>query len=83
MRMKIISGVFVASLVMVAQEPNPTCHHCSAAYYIQRGVEHHIIDQIRSIDLGKSQVGIGIVTGGKLQPGAAGREAVAEHEQVF
>lgn len=91
MRMKIISGVFVVTLVMLAQDPNPTCRHCSAEYipkseldaYIQRALEHHIIDQqIRSIDLGKSQVGIGIVTRGKLEPGAAGGEAVAEHEQV-
>lgn len=91
MQSKIIWGVFLAALVMLAQEPTPTCRHCSAAYipkseldaYIQRAVQNHIIDQqVRSIDLGKSQVGIGIVTRGKLEPGATVGDAVAEHEQV-
>jgi mannose-6-phosphate isomerase-like protein (cupin superfamily) len=91
MRMKIIPGVLGVAIVMLAQEPNPTCHHCSAAYipkseldaYIRRAMEHHIVDQqVRSIDLGKSQVGIGVVTRGKLEPGSTSAEAVAEHEQV-
>jgi mannose-6-phosphate isomerase-like protein (cupin superfamily) len=91
MRMKIIPGVLGVAFVMLAQEPNPTCHRCSASYipqseldaYVRRAMEHHIIDQqVRSIDLGKSQVGIGVVTRGKLAPGSTGGEAVAEHEQV-
>jgi mannose-6-phosphate isomerase-like protein (cupin superfamily) len=91
MRMKMIPGVLCVAFVMLAQEPNPTCHRCSASYipkseldaYVRRAMEHHIIDQqVRSIDLGKSQVGIGVVTRGKLAPGSTGGEAVAEHEQV-
>jgi mannose-6-phosphate isomerase-like protein (cupin superfamily) len=91
MRMKLISGMFGVAFVMLAQAPNPTCHRCSAAYipksemdaYIARAIEHHIVDQqVRSIDLGKAQVGIGIVTRGRLEPGSTRGEAVAEHEQV-
>jgi mannose-6-phosphate isomerase-like protein (cupin superfamily) len=91
MRMKIILVVLGVAFLMLAQEPKPTCHLCSAWYipkseldaYIQRAIEHHIIDQqVRSIDLGKSQVGIGVVTRGKLEPGSTRGEAVAEHEQI-
>ena len=91
MRMKIILGVVGVVFVMLAQEPNSTCHHCSATYipkseldaYTQRAIEHHFVDQqVRSIDLGKSQIGIGMVTRGKLEPGSTRGEAVAEHEQI-
>ena len=73
------------------KEPQPTCNHCPATYipkseldaYTQRAIEHKIVDQqVRSIDLGKAQVGIGIVTRGKLIPGSTAGEAVAEHEQI-
>jgi len=76
---------------LLAQEPSPTCKHCQATYipkseldaYTQRAIANHLVDQqVRSIDVGKLQVGIGIVTRGKLAPGAGGAEAVAEHEQV-
>jgi mannose-6-phosphate isomerase-like protein (cupin superfamily) len=91
MRMKLILGVVGVVFVLMAQEPNPTCHHCSATYipkseldaYTQRAIEHHIVDQqVRSIDLGKAQIGIGMVTRGKLVPNTKQGEAVAEHEQV-
>ena len=49
----------------------------------QRAIQYRIVDQqVRSIDVGKAQVGIGMVTRGKLTPGGGGAEAVAEHEQV-
>jgi mannose-6-phosphate isomerase-like protein (cupin superfamily) len=91
MRMELIPGVLAVAIVMLAQEPNPTCYHCSATYipkseldaYIQRAIEHHVVDQqVRSIDLGKAQVGIGVVRREKLEPGSTQGEAVAEHEQV-
>jgi len=76
-------------------EPHPTCNHCSAVYvpkseldaYNQRAIEHKLVDQqVRSVDVGKVQVGIGSIYRGKLGQ-AVGlentvAEAVAEHEQV-
>jgi hypothetical protein len=76
-------------------EPHPTCNHCSATYvpkseldaYNQRAIEHKLVDQqVRSVDVGKVQLGIGSIYRGKLG-NAQGlenqvAEAVAEHEQV-
>jgi uncharacterized RmlC-like cupin family protein len=73
----------------MAQEPQPTCPKCSATYipkseidaYTKRAVEYLIQDQqIRSVEIGKSQVGIGINTRMKSVPGSP--ESVAEHEQI-
>ena len=81
----------IAVFPLLAQEPKPTCNHCSATYipkseldaYTERAIAHKIVDQqVRSVDIGKSQIGIGMVTRGKLAPGAGGAEAVAEHEQI-
>jgi mannose-6-phosphate isomerase-like protein (cupin superfamily) len=55
--------------------------------YNQRAIEHKLVDQqVRSVDVGKVQVGIGSIYRGKLGQ-ATGQEnivaeAVAEHEQV-
>jgi mannose-6-phosphate isomerase-like protein (cupin superfamily) len=88
--------IVVLSLVTVvfpllAQEPKPTCNHCPATYipkseldaYTKRAIENKLVDQqVRSVDLGKSQVGIGMVTRGKLNLGSTSGDAVAEHEQI-
>ena len=83
-------GVVAVVFALLAQEPKPTCNHCSASYipkseldaYVRRALTNHIIDQqVRSIDLGRAQVGVGVVTRGKLIPGSVGAE-VAEHEQI-
>ena len=81
-----------AAFPLLAQEPHPTCNHCQATYipvseldaYTKRAIENHIVDQqVRSVDIGKVQIGIGMVTRLRLQPGEAqGGEAVAEHDQV-
>jgi mannose-6-phosphate isomerase-like protein (cupin superfamily) len=87
----------LAAFPTLAQEvePHPTCNHCQAVYvpkseldaYNQRAIEHKLVDQqVRSVDLGKAQVGIGSIYRGKLGQ-AQGlenqvAEAVAEHEQV-
>jgi mannose-6-phosphate isomerase-like protein (cupin superfamily) len=87
----------VAVFPLLAQEvePKPTCNHCAAVYvpkteldaYNQRAIEHKLVDQqVRSVDVGKVQVGIGSIYRGKLGQ-AVGlentvAEAVAEHEQV-
>ena len=84
---KIVLGAIAAMFSLSAQEP--TCHRCPAAYinrselqaYIERAVEHKLTDQqVRSVDLGKSQVGIGIVYRGKLEQ--PGQNAVAEHDYI-
>jgi mannose-6-phosphate isomerase-like protein (cupin superfamily) len=89
--LSIVTIVFPA----LAQEPKPTCNHCSAVYvpkseldgYNQRAIEHHLVDQqVRSVDVGKVQVGIGSIYRGKLGQATSLEnkvaEAVAEHEQV-
>ena len=86
-----VLSVVMAAFPLLAQEPHPTCHRCSASYipkseldaYTRRALEHNIEDQQeRAVDIGKVQVGIGIVTRGKLVPGSGPANAVAEHEQV-
>jgi mannose-6-phosphate isomerase-like protein (cupin superfamily) len=82
------SGIGLAFLVL-AQDPKPTCTQCPATYiesselqaYAKRAMDNHLIDQqVRSVDIGKSQVGIGIVYRGKLDK--PGRKAVAEHDAI-
>ncbi len=96
LKVLILSAV-IAVFPALAQdvEPKPTCNHCPATYipkseldgYNQRAIEHKLVDQqVRSIDVGKVQVGIGSIYRGKLGQ-AQGlentvAEAVAEHEQV-
>src|SRR5579871_942723 len=89
------AAVAVFPLLAQEQEPKPTCNHCSATYipkseldaYNQRAIEHKLVDQqVRSVDAGKVQLGIGSIYRGKLGH-AEGQEnivaeAVAEHEQV-
>jgi len=72
-----------------AQDPKPTCNQCPATYidnselqaYAKRAMENRLVDQqVRSVNVGKSQVGIGVVYRGKLdQPG---KNAVAEHDFI-
>ena len=82
-------GLTVAALL--AQTPQPTCHNCQATYipvselnaYTAKAIKYNIVDQqVRSVDVGKVQVGIGMVTRGKLLPGTVRKGAVAEHEQI-
>ncbi len=73
----LLLGAAIAVLPVLAQEvdPHPTCNHCSAVYvpkseldaYNQRAIEHKLVDQqVRSVDVGKVQVGIGSIYRGKL-----------------
>jgi mannose-6-phosphate isomerase-like protein (cupin superfamily) len=74
---------------LLAQNPKPTCDQCPATYinsnelqaYAKRAMDNRLVDQqVRSVNVGKSQVGIGIVYRGKLdQPG---KNAVAEHDFI-
>jgi mannose-6-phosphate isomerase-like protein (cupin superfamily) len=77
----------VAAVPLSAQEP--TCHSCPATYieraeldtYAKRAMDNGLTDQqVRSVDLGKTQLGLGIVYRGKLdQPP---KDAVAEHDFI-
>jgi mannose-6-phosphate isomerase-like protein (cupin superfamily) len=67
----------------------PTCRNCPGTYipneelqaYIKRAIANRLVDQqVRAIDVGKSNVDIGIVHRGKLDAPAA--SSVAEHDQV-
>ena len=81
--------LLLATSVLSAQDPRPTCNKCSATYipkeeiqaYQKRAIAEKIIDQqIRAVDAGKTNVDIGVVYRGKLDKPAP--EAVAEHDQV-
>ena len=87
----VVLSVVAVGFPLLAQAPKPTCNHCSATYipkseldaYTKRAFESKLVDQqVRSVDIGKAQVGIGMVTRGKLEPGTTSGEAVAEHEQI-
>src|ERR1700693_800299 len=89
--LKVLLGGAATVLALLAQSPQPTCHSCQATYipkseldaYTAKAIKYKLVDQqVRSVDIGKSQVGIGMVTRGKLLPGPAGKGAVAKHEQV-
>jgi len=81
-------------LGLMAQQggaPNPTCHQCAATYipvselnaYTAKAIKYNLVDQqVRSVDIGKAQIGIGMVTRPKLVPNPNRKGAVAEHEQV-
>ena len=84
----------LAGFGLLAQQggaPKPTCQHCSATFipkseldaYTAKALKYNLVDQqVRSVDIGKAQVGIGMVTRGKLAPDPNRKGAVAEHEQV-
>lgn len=88
-KLLLAGGLAVAALL--AQSPQPTCRRCQATYipvselnaYTAKAIKYNIVDQqVRSVDVGKVQVGIGMVTRGKLLPGTIRKGAVAEHEQI-
>ena len=86
----LVAGAVAMALSGVsAQDMNPTCTSCPATYvsneelqaYITRAIANGAVDQqIRALDIGKTNVDIGVVHRGKLAgPGA---RSVAEHDQV-
>jgi mannose-6-phosphate isomerase-like protein (cupin superfamily) len=82
-----VSVSLIVGVASVATAQEPTCKNCPATYvakeeldaYLQRAMAEHIIDQqVRSVDIGKSNVAIGMVHRTKLTtPGE-----VAEHDFV-
>src|ERR1700751_4643607 len=86
-----VLSILAAGFPLLAQEPKPTCNQYPATYipkseldaYTKRALENKLIDQqVRSVDIGKAQIGIGMVTRGKLDLGSTSGDAVAEHEQI-
>jgi mannose-6-phosphate isomerase-like protein (cupin superfamily) len=89
MRQKAMLSLVIVLLALQAQDTKPTCNRCSATYidagelqaYVKRAIAGHIVDQqVRSVDIGKSQVGIGVVHRGKLD--APAPDSVAEHDLI-
>jgi mannose-6-phosphate isomerase-like protein (cupin superfamily) len=85
-----IAAVLMAQGVKInPTDPQPTCNMCPGTYipkaeldaYTMKAITEKLVDQqVRDINLGKANVGIGMVYRGKLdKPGA---DAVAEHDQV-
>jgi mannose-6-phosphate isomerase-like protein (cupin superfamily) len=82
-------AVLVALCAVSAQEIAPTCKSCPATYvtseelqaYITRAIANSLVDQqVRALDVGKTNVDIAVVHRGKLAGPAA--RSVAEHDQV-
>jgi hypothetical protein len=89
MRQKAMLGFVLVLLALQAQDTKPTCNRCSATYidagelqaYVKRAIADNLIDQqVRSVDIGKSQVGVGVVYRGKLNTPAP--DSVAEHDLI-
>lgn len=88
-RLRLGSLVVVASsLILFAQQMNPTCQKCSATYIPESEIKAFLArvpaslgvsdQQVRAVNVGKSNVDIGVVYRGKL----SGTPIVAEHDHV-
>ena len=90
-----LTAVLIAAAVMLAQvkinptDPQPTCRMCPGTYipasemdaYTKKAITESLVDQrVRAVDIGKSNVGIGLVYRGKQAAPTA--NSVAEHDQV-
>jgi len=89
MMQRIAVGGVALMFGLSAQDVKPTCNHCSATYiptdelqaYVKRAEANGLVDQqVRSVDIGKSQIGIGVVHRGKLD--APAPNSVAEHDLI-
>jgi mannose-6-phosphate isomerase-like protein (cupin superfamily) len=79
------AGLLALPVFVAAQEP--TCRMCPGTYvpvseiqaYVDRAVAYNLVDQqIRQVDIGKTNLAVGVVNRGKLErPGE-----VAEHDFV-
>src|SRR5258705_5511559 len=71
-------------------DPQPTCHMCPGTYipaseleaYTKKAIAEKLVDQqVRDVDIGKSNIAIGMVHRGKL--GKPWPNSVAEHDPVI
>jgi mannose-6-phosphate isomerase-like protein (cupin superfamily) len=83
-------GIIVTRVVLSAQEREyaPTCNMCPGTYvpnteiqaYVKRAIANQLTDQqIRQVDVGKTNVGVAVVYRGKINNPQAN---VAEHDLV-
>jgi mannose-6-phosphate isomerase-like protein (cupin superfamily) len=93
-KMLVIAAGCLINLLAVASlnaqdYPRPTCHLCPGVYipadeiqaYVKKAIAEKRVDQqVRDVDIGKSNVAIGLVYRGKLDTAAP--NSVAEHDQV-
>jgi mannose-6-phosphate isomerase-like protein (cupin superfamily) len=84
-----VMGVLYAQGKINPTDPQPTCNMCPGYYipaaeleaYTKKAIAEKLVDQqVRSIDIGKAHVAIGIEHRGKLD--APAKDSVAEHDQV-
>lgn len=82
-----VLAIMFALSALSGQEP--TCKNCPGTYipdeevraYIKRAIDNKLTDQqVRDVDIGKSNVGIGVVYRGRLEKPS--ENSVAEHDQV-
>jgi hypothetical protein len=83
----VLAAAVLLARPALAQDPQPSCKNCPGTYigndelnaYLKRAIANKIIDQqVRSVDLGKSNVAIGMVHRTRITtPGE-----VAEHDLV-
>src|SRR5215213_4156179 len=87
----LIAGAVLLTMVAVyaQQVPTATCSGCPASYisneelqaYLKRAIAKNLIDQqVRSVDIGKSGVAVGMVHRTRLDQ--AQPNSVAEHDHV-
>ena len=83
------AALLMAQTKINPTDPQPTCNMCPGTYipasemeaYTKKAVAESLVDQrVRAVDIGKSNVGIGLVYRGKLAAPTA--DSVAEHDQV-
>ena len=84
-----VAAVMIAQVKINPTDPQPTCRMCPGTYipasemdaYTKKAIAENLVDQrVRAVDIGKSNIGIGLVYRGKLAVPTA--NSVAEHDQV-
>jgi mannose-6-phosphate isomerase-like protein (cupin superfamily) len=84
-----VVAVVLAVSGLSAQDIQPTCRNCPGTYvsneelqaYVARAIANGLVDQqVRALDVGRTNVDVAVVHRGKLA--APGARSVAEHDQV-
>jgi mannose-6-phosphate isomerase-like protein (cupin superfamily) len=84
-----VVAVVVAVTGPSAQDVQPTCRNCPGTYvpseevqaYVKRAIANGLVDQqVRALDVGRTNVDVAVVYRGRLA--APGSRSVAEHDQV-
>ena len=84
-----VAAVVLAQVRINPTDPQPTCNMCPGTYiplseleaYTQKAKTENLVDQqVRDINIGKANIGIGMVYRTKLD--APATDSVAEHDQV-